>query len=407
MRIGATPGILLLIVTLASADTRDQAVDLNEEGIRLTANGEFEAAVEVFTRARRLLPADLTLRKNLATAYTHFGTKLLKEKKLEEAVKQYRHAAALEPGVAAYQANLGIGLIRLEQVEEGRRLLEKALGMDPMCAAARAELGTLHYKDGELKEAIEQWEKASVLAPERKDVRDALRRAKREYAVEKDNLTEESAHFLISWDGEKDASVGKRILRILEDAYEKVGADLGIRPEKRVRVTLYTEKDFQAVTGAHAWVGGLFDGQIRIPVKNFASAEREIRSTLLHEYTHVAVHSVTKVCPAWLNEGIAQVFEEKDPRAGNAVVLRAKRNLDLMSFTDLTSAFTRFSEGDKARLAYAQAHSIALHLVEEYGPDRVGRFLAVLGEGKTPDAASEAAFHASLRQLYLAWEGTL
>lgn len=405
-----TAFVLLLILALplgASADARDDAVVLNEKGILLTARGEFEKAVAAFTLARRSLPADLTLRKNLATARMQWGTKLLREKKLEDAVKQYRFAVALEPGEAIYQANLGIGLIRLEKVTEGRRRLEKAIVIDPECASARAELGTLHYKAGELKEAIGQWEKARVLAPRRKDIKKALDRAKREYAVEKDNTTEESAHFTISWDGEKDASVGARILRILEDAYQRIAADFKIRPEKRVKVILYTAKEFQTVTGAHAWVGGLFDGRIRIPVKNFSTAEREIRSTLLHEYVHVAVHSITKKCPAWMNEGLAQAFEGKDPRPGNARVLRAKKNLDLMSLADLTGAFTRFKDGDKARLAYAQAHSIALWLRETHGPDRIGRFLEALGRGKTFDEASESAFYSSLKELYLAWEGGL
>jgi Flp pilus assembly protein TadD len=407
MRTAQTLLLLLLLATPSLADARTEAFRLNEEGIRLTKEGKYEEAIGVFTKARRLLPADVTLRKNLAIARSKLGAKLLGEDKTDLAVRQYRFAVSLDPGDPVHHANLGIALVRAGNEVDARKSLLVAIQLDGKCAPAHSELGSLHYRDGALEKAIEHWEAALLAAPDREDIEKALAKAKRELQVEKAHTYEDSAHFRVSWNGKKDRSVGARVLRILEDAYEKVASDLGVRPKRRVRVILYGEREFKEVTGAQAWVGGLFDGRIRIPVKNFSSAEREIRDTIFHEYTHVAIHAVARSCPAWLNEGLAQHFEGKSRSLANHRVRKARKDPGLMTFDDLTPSFARFREVEKARLAYAQSLSITAFLMEEHGTERIARFLVGLGEGKTPDDASEAAFHRSLKQLYLAWEGSL
>jgi len=407
MRTAVALFVLLLLATPSPADSRTEAFRLNEEGIRLTRDGKYEEAIEVFTRARRLLPADVTLRKNLAIARSKLGAKLLGEDKTDLAVKQYRFAVSLAPGDPVHHANLGIALVRAGNEVDAKKSLLVAIQLDGKCAPAHSELGSLSYKEGALEKAIEHWEAALGAAPDRADLKKILAKAKREFQVEKAHTYEDSAHFRVSWDGKKDQSVGARILRILEDAYEKVASDLAVRPEGRVRVILYGQKEFTDVTGAQAWVGGLYDGRIRIPVKNFSSAEREVRDTIFHEYTHVAIHAVAKSCPAWLNEGLAQHFEGKSRSLADHRVRKARKVPGLMTFGELTPSFARFREVEKARLAYAQAHSVTAFLLTEHGPERIARFLACLGEGKTPDEASEASFHRSLKQLYLAWEGGL
>jgi len=396
--------LVLLTASPTFADGREEAGKLNEEGIRLIAAGKPGEAIDAFKRARSLLPTDLTLRKNLATARSRYAAVLLKAGEIGEAVKELRYAAALEPGVALHHANLGAALVRMEDEVAGRKALEKALVVDPQCVPARAELGSLLYRRGELRKAIREWEKALVLDPTRKDLVPRLARAKRELAVEGGYVEEEREHFIVAWDGEKDATIGNDILLTLEDAYKTIGADLGVYPRKKVRVVLYTEKEFRAVTGAHAWVGGLYDGSIRIPVKNFRTAQSEIRGTLYHEYTHVAVGSLTNACPAWLNEGLAQVYEKKDKRPSLGRTATAKKRGAMLSLSQLGKSFTRFKDPETARLAYAQSHLLTLFLIDEHGPDRIGRFLRALADGKTAAAASEDAFHRSLAQIFAAWE---
>ncbi|MCU0728082.1 MAG: tetratricopeptide repeat protein, partial [Planctomycetes bacterium] len=392
--------VLLALVGAAGADPRAEAAKLNEEGIALVAAGEYEEAVRKIRAARALLPLDLTLRRNLATAHSEWGTALLSANRAAEAAGQFRLAAGLEPGQADLHFRLGLALLRAKDVTGARRAFEKTLFLDPASAPARAWLGQILYDEGSLVLAIREWEKALAADPARDDVRERLARARREHEAEREHETEDSAHFVISFDAGEDRSIGTRVLRLLEDAYEEIGADLGIRPETPVQVVLYGEKEFREVTGVEVWVGALYDGRIRIPVKNFDAAERRIRAAATHEYVHVAVRSVTDRCPAWLDEGMAQHFEGRDVRASRATARAAADRQSLPVPADLREPFTRFADAEKARLAYAVSHAFTACLIADFGADRVSRFLACLGSGTGEAEAFESAFHSDLGKLW-------
>lgn len=414
MRRAVTSGLLLLFGGLflstpaRAVDGEAEAGRLNEEGIAAVKAGDYPLAIERFTKARSYRPLDLVLRKNLAVAYSKHGAALLAAGKGEEAVREMRHAAALEPGEALHHANLGMALARTGEFGDARKSLETAIRVDPKCVPALIEFGTIAYREGELSRAIDAWRKAVAAgAGDRDDLVRALDRAQREYEIERNHRTTASAHFTISWDGEKDAQVGDRVVRILEDAWERIGADLGIRPEGPIRVILYTGREFQAVTGAHEWVGGLFDGRIRIPVKDFGRAEREIRDVIFHEYVHVAVAHIFESCPAWLNEGLAQMYEGRRAGAVRPALAAAKKAGRLHSLEDLRASFTRFPEADRARLAYVQALAFTDHLLAEHGPAPVGRFLEAIGEGRPEDEAATAAFGRPIPAIHESWLETL
>jgi len=402
--------ILVLLLVGASpvfADDREVALRLNEEGIKLVARGDYEDAIGKFTKARSLLPADSTLKRNLATARSRHGARLLSAGKQAEAIRQFRLAVALQPSLSVHHANLGIALVRAGETVDGKKSLETAIRVEKGCAPAHAELGSLYYREGDLYRAADHLRKAVKAVPGRKDLKAALARVQREYEVEKKFKSVESEHFRVSWDGEQDATVGERLQVYLEDAYDEIAADLLIRPKRMTRVILYTRKNFKAVTGAHDWVGGLFDGRIRIPVKNFHAAEQEVRGTIRHEYVHVAVDSLTKNCPAWLNEGLAQFYEGRSRGIWLPLIIRAKNAKLLFSLTELTPNFTSYKDANRARLAYAQSHAIVLFLMEEHGPKAIGRFLTELGKGRKPEEACRAAFLMSLTDLYEDWVESL
>ena len=100
------PSILPILILLLSApaalgaDPRDEAVRLNEEGIRLTEAGKYTEAIRVFTRARSLMPLDATLRKNLSVAHSRYGISLVQAERFE--------AVALEALMQEFVADEGI-----------------------------------------------------------------------------------------------------------------------------------------------------------------------------------------------------------------------------------------------------------------------------------------------------------
>ena len=229
------PLVIVAVGMLASAalaaDPRVEAAKLNEAGIALVKEGKYAEAVAKLRAARSLLPLDLTLRKNLATAYSEWGIADAAADRPTEAVEKFRFAAALSPDEADFHLRLGLALVRTRDVTGAKRAFEKAVFLDPGSVPARAQLGQILYDEGSLVLAIREWERALAADPARTDVRDRLAHARREYEAEREHDTADSAHFVISFDAGEDRSIGTRVLRLLEDAYEEIGAELGIRPE--------------------------------------------------------------------------------------------------------------------------------------------------------------------------------
>ncbi len=406
-RIVFIPAFLIFASVAFGQDHRTVSTELNEKAITQVKLGNLEKAIELFRQARALMPTDPTLRKNLAATHSQLGVKLVAEDKIKEAVRQLRIATSLDPGMALYHLNLGIALVRSLKDDEAQKSFERAVKADSKNAMAHFELGSLMYRRGQLEDAVRVLSRSAALDVGNANYRKALDRAKREHQAEKRYTKQESAHFILSWDGSRDVSIGSRVLRVLEDAWERVGVELEIQPKGKVRVILYTTTEFRKVTGVHGWVTGLYDGRIRIPVKDFATAEREIKGTIYHEYTHVAVQSITSKCPSWLNEGLAQVYEERERRSAAARVRKASRDNALIPLLNLRQTFTRFSDVEKARLAYAQSLSLVLFIMDRHGPDRIGRFLRDLGDGLPEHLAADRAFHRSLSDIFAAWKDSL
>jgi hypothetical protein len=102
------------------------------------------------------------------------------------------------------------------------------------------------------------------------------------------------------------------------------------------------------VTQTASWTGGLFDGKIRVPVGGARSLNERLRRALVHELTHSFVHGKSRGnCPAWLQEGLAQIEEGKRASAATLEeVARAYRSVDAGLHGDLdydsSLAFTEF-----------------------------------------------------------------
>ena len=93
--------------------------------------------------------------------------------KLDEAVKSYEKALAIDPDFPKALTNLGtVYLVFYSRSREGRWLeqslerFRKALALDPGSAAAWNGVGAAHRQAGDLDEAISAWEKSLESDPE-------------------------------------------------------------------------------------------------------------------------------------------------------------------------------------------------------------------------------------------------
>ena len=127
----------------------------------------------------------------------------------------------------------------------------------PDDAQARDLLGRVLYRLGENARAIEEWEHALRLRPEDTKLAERLERARKDEAIEKDlylDLT--AAHFAIKYDGARDQAVGQQVSRVLEAAYQSVGALLGRYPRTEISVVVYPGKTFRRDHGCARLGGG-------------------------------------------------------------------------------------------------------------------------------------------------------
>ena len=85
-----------------------------------------------------------------------------------------------------------------------------------------------------------------------------------------------------------------------ETAYGKTSEDQQVKGDvlqrildekkMKVAVVIYPGRTFRAVTGAHGWVAGLYDGKIRVPAAGLRDAPPSaVRAVLTHEYAHALI----------------------------------------------------------------------------------------------------------------------
>ena len=124
--------------------------------------------------------------------------------------------------------------------------------------------------------------------------------------------TEHSEHFFVSYREQDHEGILQDVLDILEDAVDEYSEILGIAtPGVPIEVILYRKEDFMEVfAGGPAWVEGLFDGRLRVPVsaEMLKDVKGKLATILRHELSHamLALRSNGRTWPIWFDEGLAQ-----------------------------------------------------------------------------------------------------
>jgi hypothetical protein len=192
-----------------------------------------------------------------------------------------------------------------------------------------------------------------------------------------------STHFVLRQDVDIDRRTGpqgttdfeRRILAILEQAYDLVDDTLGLRPRRRIEVVVYDPAVFDAeFNGVFRFpAAGFYHGVIR--VRGDSAVTRELERVLHHELVHAALDEAapSHPPPAWLNEGLAEWVEARavgkrrlNP-AEQATLAQAGRANALLPLTALSSPSLSHLGPDAAGLAYLQSYALVDHLVDVRG----------------------------------------
>jgi tetratricopeptide (TPR) repeat protein len=136
-----------------------------------------------------------------------------------------------------------------------------------------------------------------------------------------------SEHFRITYsEGQRDfaqkAGYEQQCLDLLERAYAKVQAALGVTTDTPTDVVLYTKQEFALHFGGRLEnnVLGFYAGKIRM--NRADTIDDTFFDTAVHEYTHAVIDSLShhNRVPFWVHEGLARWVERtsagRDPAEG-------------------------------------------------------------------------------------------
>lgn len=391
-------------VAQESRPADEDAPALTEAALKAADKERFDEALELLEKARKARPDETVTTTNLARMLGRRALHRAKAERFADAEEDLVRAIGLAPS-ERYLRVVRAGLWRERgDVYRAESEVARVLVEDPALAYGFEELARCKYEDDDLAAALDALETAKKLDPERAPKLAAFEdRLRREYEAEKEFDRVVRGSFAVKFDGKDFRGAADSVLDLLDAAERRARDFLGHVPRRTTSVVLYTRKDFSAVTGAHAWTGGLFDGKIRLPVRNFAATRDEVAKTLTHEFMHLVVRDLTKRCPTWLNEGLAQLAEGK--RAADvAAFLRGR---ELKRAAALPNDWFGVASGGEVSVYYAQGLSFTAFLLEDRGPGALKDLLEKL-DAATPFAkAFEDVYGRTLDEAEDRWRETL
>lgn len=379
----------------------------NDRGVKAYEARDFPVAIVWFEKALEAAPTSQPIKANLARALHANSRTQVRDGELIDATRALERAIALDGSEPRFAVELAQVWQRRADLGAARATLVVARNTHPDDPGVHEAFARLEYAEERLGEALDLVERAIALSAKPTPRRLVRLRDKiaREREVEGNWFTDVRGQFTVKYDDQDFRAVGTAILDELDKAYRDIARHLDHFPKQRLNVVLYARRDYDVATGARSWTGGLFDGKIRIPVRNYARAREQIRLTIRHELTHWFVRDLAPSCPIWLHEGLAQLMEGKTFGArekGRLAILGANP-----SVLDLPVSWVSENDARKVRAYYALTLGFTAWLDRRHGGPFVRDLLTALGKRKKLDAAfleltgttfeeAESAFRASL-----------
>ena len=329
-------------------------------------------------------------RREAAILLTLLGNDAARAGDLDGAEASYRLAQDKDPNLPAPLLNLARVRMTQGRDSDAENLIQDALALAPDDPIGLALLGEVAYRTDRLPEAIDLWEQSLRNEPDA-DLAARLEKARRQLTAEQDFFRSGAPHFTLKYDGDRASSdLSREILDHLEAQFADLTSRYNVYPASVIIVTLYSRETFYDVTQSPRWVGGLFDGQIRIPIGGLTRLTGEARSVFTHEFTHCIVyHKTHNNCPKWLQEGIAQWQEGKTTR-------HVER--------DLAKKYAGATPADlDAEFSYPLSLSLLEHFFKTYSFSHLLDLLDALGRGSDIDAAFQSSTGQGFAEFEAAW----
>ncbi len=371
--------------------------------------GDYARAAVLLREALEASPDSNELKEALAGVLNKEAVREYKSGDLLKARGLLEEAVTLS-GDRAFYSNLAGVRLRLNDLEGAREALEgideRDKAEDVLLKWVYTRLGDRDLEMNNFVPAIDYLEKALALDPADAKLKEEVSRLKGLSDFEGRMGRAEGGRFLVRFEGGENSTAGHLIGILLEEAYIKIGADLGYYPPGRVEALLYSEESFKDITRSPEWAGAIFDGRIKIPAGGVTDKTEELERVIFHEYTHALVHQLSNgKAPVWLNEGLAQ-YEEGRRSAGYAEGLKEAARSGKISLMALEGSFMGLDPED-ARTAYLLSLSATEYIIAEFGLFSVRKILEARAEGIAIDKAIQSALYLSYGELERSWAASL
>lgn len=224
-----------------------------------------------------------------------------------------------------------------------------------------------------------------------------------------------SPHFVVVTNanekqGRRVADQFERMRSVFHAAFPKAQVDPGM---PIIVLAIKDEKDFKALepeaylAKGSLKLGGLF---LRTAEKNYVlmrlDAEGEHPySVVYHEYTHLLLSKAGEFMPLWMNEGLAEFYQnteirEKDallgePSAEDILWLRQNRLLPLATLFTVDYRSPYYHEENKGSIFYAESWALTHYLqMDDYSQKthRMSDYLTLVSQQVDPVTAATKAF---------------
>ncbi len=396
-------GLLLLHKAFEEApDSRTIGEELAngylEYARHLNSEGDVDLAIEKVAVAYEMMPTSLPVINDLAyylsaraVERSFRGNMVSAREDLAIAVMLTAESGKIKTNIANYFFNRAIDARDRKDTDTLFLCLETSYTLRPRFETI-AFLGTSFYGIGDLENAVFYWNKALSLSPDDTDVKKNIERAEKEMLLEEfgETLSTEDFEVVVyGEDGLDRDSLEDHLLVV----YSTVGKDLEYYPPPGTRIVVYKENDFRDVFQKDGIIRGFYDGNIRIALSGDSS---EVFSTgvLAHEYTHAVISAITEnKCPVWLHEGLAVYEQARYIDIGLEKVAGALKIGNSLSLSQLDETFGDVSDPNALKLAYEEAYTAVLFIIDEWGWAGVrGLLQGIREEGHFANAFDEKLF---------------
>ncbi len=217
------------------------------------------------------------------------------------------------------------------------------------------------------------------------------------------------------WWHDRPESFGKRVFAIAQAAVDQQSDLFQSELDYQIVIIIYNDaEEFNAWQGlSFDWVGGQAYPNYGITTQIVPASRLQnqwLRGVIPHEISHLYLAQVTysllSSVPAWFNEGVAQYNELDDNELALNSAMSAARRGELISLSSLASGFGRHNE-ERLRLAYDEAFSAVLYIVDQYGGQSLVDLMTAYRQGLTTDDAMLQVFGKSMGEFETEWANWL